>query len=76
MPTSPNCFGVSQGTVLTVGGLLYYRLNRAWFAVASLYLNESNNTTTILAALGNGVVSQGDPGVTGLTGYLRFAYRF
>ena len=75
-PTSPTCFGTSQGTILTVGGLLYYRLNRSWFAVGSLYLNESNNATTILAAMGTGVVSQSDPAITGVTGYLRFAYRF
>jgi hypothetical protein len=74
--TGPNCFGTSQGQILTLGGLLYYRLNRSWFAVASLYLNETNNTATILAAMGNGVVSQSDPAITGVTGYLRFAYRF
>lgn len=68
------CFGSSNGTIITVGGLLYYRLNRNWFTVASLYLNEESSQGVMLGAMMTGVST--DPAITGLTGFLRLAYRF
>lgn len=65
--TVPTCFGQSNGTVLSGGGALYYRASRDWFFIGQAYVSRTNLTSGMLAA---------DPAITGLTGYLRIAYRF
>jgi len=64
------CFGAAQSTILSVGGNLYYRFNRDWFAMASAYVNRTMVTHVDMAA------SVEDPAVTGLTGFVRISYRF
>lgn len=60
------CFGTSAGSVITIGGNVYYRINRDWFALGNLFLSRQALTT----AEGT------DPTVTGITGFARIAYRF
>jgi hypothetical protein len=64
------CFGASQTTILSLGGNLYYRFNRDWFAMGSLFLNRTSITEVQMA------MATKDPAVTGLSGFLRIAYRF
>jgi hypothetical protein len=64
------CYGASESTVLSVGGNLYYRFNRDWFAMGSVFLNRTAITHVDAAA------STADPTVTGISGYFRAAYRF
>ena len=68
-----NCYGSSTGTILQLGGNLYYRINRDWFAMGSLFL-----TRQTLLYYGNDAMAEPapDPTITGLTGYVRAAYRF
>ncbi len=70
-----DCYGVSNASVITIGGTLYYRFNRDWLGVATLYL--SHTTLDSLAATATGATAQAsDPPITGLNGFLRIAYRF
>ena len=64
------CFGSSKGSILSAGGNLYYRFNRDWFALGSLFLSRQTLTTS---ATGTAMT---DPTVTGVTGFLRASYRF
>jgi hypothetical protein len=64
------CFGAAESTVISLGGNLFYRLNRNWFAMGSLFLNRYNITSV------NGGVVIEDPAVYGLSGFGRIAYRF
>jgi hypothetical protein len=64
------CFGSAKSNTLSLGGNLYYRFNRDWFAFVSLFLNRSSITHI------EGEEATVDPTVTGLSGYLRIAYRF
>ena len=64
------CFGASQTTILSLGGNLYYRFNRDWFAMASLFLNRTSITEVQMA------MTTQDPTVTGISGFFRIAYRF
>ena len=66
----PSCYGASESTILSLGGNLYYRFNRDWFAMGSVFLNHSSITHVDMSG------SSEDPAVTGLSGYLRIAYRF
>jgi hypothetical protein len=65
-----NCFGSSSATLLSIGGSVYYRLNRSWFGLASLFLTQDSVT----GQQGPTIVT--DAPVTGFTGFLRVAYRF
>jgi hypothetical protein len=65
-----SCSGAAQSTILSLGGNLYYRFNRDWFAMASVFLNRTAITHVDMTA------SVADPAVIGLTGFLRIAYRF
>ncbi|HZJ66235.1 MAG TPA: hypothetical protein VFD36_22170, partial [Kofleriaceae bacterium] len=65
-----SCYGASSSTILSLGGNLYYRFNRDWFAMGSVFLNRTSITHI------EGTTSTEDPTVTGLSGYLRIAYRF
>ena len=62
-----NCYGGSNGTILSAGGTFYYRFNSDWFGIVSAYLSE-----TTLARAG----MPADPAILGLTGFLRLAYRY
>jgi hypothetical protein len=64
------CYGAAKSDILSLGGNLYYRFNRDWFGFASLFLNRTSITHVQAAT------STEDPTVTGLSGYLRIAYRF
>ena len=55
---------------MSLGGNLYYRFNRDWFAVGSVFLNRTLITHIDMTG------SVDDPAVTGISGYVRFAYRF
>jgi hypothetical protein len=61
------CFGYTNGNVISVGGNVFYRLNRDWLGIVNAYI-----TDTSLKEAG----MQSDPAVVGLSGYLRIAYRF
>jgi hypothetical protein len=61
------CYGATNGTVISAGGALYYRINRDWFLIGQAYLSQTTLTVSGHAA---------DPGITGLQGYFRIAYRF
>lgn len=64
--TVSQCFGTSNGSTLSIGGNLYYRINSDWFALGNLFLNRQNITT----------LAGTDPPITGVTGFARIAYRF
>ena len=56
--------------MLSVGGNVFYRINRDWFAMGSLFVNRIAVTHV------DATVSTDDPAVLGLSGFLRIAYRF
>jgi hypothetical protein len=65
-----SCFGSSESTILSLGGNLYYRINRDWLMLGSVFLNRASIAHVDMLA------STEDPPVTGLSGYFRLAYRF
>jgi hypothetical protein len=64
------CSGAAQSSILSLGGNVYYRFTRDWFAMGSVFLNYTSITHFDMAS------SVADPAVIGLTGFLRIAYRF
>jgi hypothetical protein len=80
LATLPQCYGTSSGTITSVGGLVYYRLDRNWLGIASASLNQMTNQATLVAAATMGgsttITALNDSPVIGLTGFLRIAYRF
>lgn len=64
------CYGASTSRVITAGLNLYYRINRDWFTLGSLFVNQSAITHSDPA------MTTEDPPVTGVSGYFRLAYRF
>jgi hypothetical protein len=66
------CFGSSNGSILSFGGNLYYRINQDWFALGNIYLSSYN----VKPAPVNGTAVPQDPTIFGLTGFARVAYRF
>lgn len=64
------CYGAAASKVLSLGGNLYYRINRDWFAMGSAFLNRYAITST------NGMTIEKDPAVLGISGFARIAYRF
>ncbi|MEO6773575.1 MAG: hypothetical protein ABI467_11220 [Kofleriaceae bacterium] len=62
------CFGQTNGSVLSAGGALYYRLDRDWFVIGQAYVSQTELTTMGATAA--------DPSILGLSGYFRIAYRF
>lgn len=70
VPGVNNCFGTSSGKIYTLGGNLYYRINRDWFALGSL------NVGRMMLNRVEAGMTVADPTVTSLTGYFRIAYRF
>jgi hypothetical protein len=65
-----SCFGASKSSVFSLGGSLFYRINRDWFVMVSAFLNRTSITHVDATA------STDDPAVTGISGFLRAAYRF
>jgi hypothetical protein len=61
------CFGYTNGNVISVGGTVYYRLNRDWLGIVNAYITDTSLKEAGMAS---------DPAVVGLSGYLRIAYRF
>lgn len=65
-----SCFGSTKGTIISVGGQTYYRINRDWFLIAQAYLTHT--ALTVVGSTGN----VEDPAINALSGYFRIAYRF
>jgi hypothetical protein len=69
------CYGSSEGSILSAGGNLYYRINRDWMAFGSLFVTRQN-----LTFYGNNAMLTGgpkeDPSVLGVSGFGRISYRF
>jgi hypothetical protein len=65
-----SCSGAAQSTIVSVGGNVYYRLNRDWFGVGSVFVNQTAVTHVDMTG------SVDDPAVIGVTGFVRIAYRF
>lgn len=71
------CYGASTGAIVSGGGNVYYRLNRDWYGVASLFVSRQTLTYYRLAPVPTDPpVAAEDPAVTGLMGFFRAAYRF
>lgn len=64
------CYGAARSTIVSAGGNLYFRFNRDWFAMGSVFLNRTSITHVDMTG------SVEDPAVIGVTGFLRIAYRF
>jgi hypothetical protein len=64
------CLGAAKSSVISLGGSLFYRINRDWFVMGSAFLNRTSITHVDATA------STKDPAVTGISGFLRAAYRF
>lgn len=64
------CYGASTGTIISIGGNIYFRINRNWFLMGSAFLSRQSLTSS-----GTGTAVE-DPAITGLTGFFRIAYRF
>jgi hypothetical protein len=67
--TPADCFGTSNGTMLSIGGNLYYRISSDWFALGNLWVTRN-------AVQASAPMAVNDPAILGLTGYARIAYRF
>ncbi len=64
------CSGAAESSILSIGGNVYYRFTRDWFAMGSLFINHTAITHIDMTS------SVADPAVIGLTGFFRIAYRF
>jgi hypothetical protein len=62
------CYGSSKTTLYELSGEVYYRLSPNWFTVGMLSISRDNTRAVGATAA--------DPAITGLTGFLRIAYRF
>jgi hypothetical protein len=65
-----------MGSILQLGGNLYYRINRDWFVLGTLVLHHQTLTSVPVDAMGNVQPRASDPSVNGITGFFRAAYRF
>lgn len=66
------CFGSTTNTIISLGGNFYYRINRDWFTLVSASLTHQD--TKYLNVATNTIAT--DPGIIGLSGFFRIAYRF
>jgi hypothetical protein len=64
------CYGAANTSILSIGGTLYYRINRDWFLIGSAFLNRTSVTHLDTAG------SVEDPAELGISGLFRIAYRF
>ncbi len=62
-----DCYGTSNNSLVDVGGQVTYRLKQDWLGIATLHVVHITNKRS------DGLA---DPGVNGLTGFLRIAKRF
>ena len=73
--TTPDCFGATNGSILSLGGTVYYRFNRDWFGIGSAYVSY-----TSITAAGDGGDGDGEGRSTirrsSDSPALRVAYRF
>ncbi|HEU0037318.1 MAG TPA: hypothetical protein VFQ53_42200 [Kofleriaceae bacterium] len=65
-----SCYGAAKSSTISLGGQAFYRLNRDWFGMAGLFVNRQN-----IKSFQSTMVME-DPPITGLSGFLRIAYRF
>lgn len=65
-----SCYGASTGSILSLGGNVYYRINHDWFTLVSVFLTRQGIVHT------DGTTNTTDPTITGITGFFRLAYRF
>ena len=69
--------GSSNGAILSVGGTLFYRINRDWMAIGTAFLTRQTLThNDVDPAMMNKAIPATDPPVNGLMGFARIAYRF
>ena len=72
--TVTTCYGSTTGTVISLNGTIYYRINRDWFLIGQLSLSQTSlSVASSMTAAG---VQVNDPAIDDLTGYFRIAYRF
>lgn len=64
------CLGASKSSVISLGGSLFYRINRDWFLMGSAFLNRTSITHVETGKTAD------EPPVTGISGFFRAAYRF
>jgi hypothetical protein len=64
------CLGASKSSVISLGGSVFYRINRDWFVIGSAFLNRTSITHVETGK------TTDDPAVTGISGFFRAAYRF
>ena len=77
MPTPGTCFGSSNGAILSFGGNLFYRINRDWMAMGTLFLTRQTLThNDVDPAMPTVAVPKTDPTINGIMGFARVAYRF
>ena len=65
------CYGTSESSIIGLGGLVFYRPEKNWFAMGMI--SAATQTLSTTDAAGN-PVSQ--PAILMLTGFVRLAYRF
>ena len=76
-PTPATCFGSSNGAILSIGGNLFYRINRDWMAMGTLFLTRQTLThNDVDPAMPMVAVPKTDPAISGIMGFARVAYRF
>lgn len=77
-PNQPNtCFGASTGAILSIGGNLFYRINRDWMVIGSAFVTRQTlQHTDVSGPMNEVLTTTDDPTVTGLMGFARIAYRF
>ncbi len=75
---TPNtCFGSSNGAIYSAGGTVFYRINRDWMAIGTLFLTHQTLThNDVTGAMLDMVVAKKDPAVNGIIGFARISYRF
>ncbi|MBL9016589.1 MAG: hypothetical protein JNL83_20545 [Myxococcales bacterium] len=71
------CFGASSGAIHSIGGNLFYRINRDWMAMGTLFLTRQTLThDDVDPAMPTVTVPTTDPAISGIMGSARVAYRF
>ena len=77
MPTRRAASDPRAGAIILGGGTVFYRINRDWFAIGTLFVSRQTLThNDVDPATPMTVVPGTGSSVTGLTGFARLAYRF
>jgi hypothetical protein len=66
-----NCFGTSKAKIISVGGQVYYRVKDNVFAIGNLWISQMGLDRQTAPTM-----TQSDPAILSLTGFVRLAYRF